>query len=1664
VVSLKNMKIKTKLGLGFGLLLSITGIITALGIYNIRAVDADYTYTLDLPLARYSAMRDMEVRLMDLRRIVALGALHADDREALDAVERYLDATRKAMRATMERFLEDIENDETMSADMREFRLTKAAGLETMIADYMENVAGAGLAAARAGELDRIRALVPAAASISEDIYWQFGELFDSIRAHMDGRVEQNNRTARSTMRTLGVLGLGSLLFGVVVAVLITKSITRPVRAVVAALGDVTSGNLDVNLRADNAGDTGTLTQSALNLAETLQALMLDMDRMSDAHDKGDVDVFVPEDKFTGAYGEVARKINYMVNAHLKTQNRVVEVFTLIAEGDFDADLEPLPGKKALLNRAVDNIREITRRQQRIYDANPIPGSLWDADFNAMDCNEAMVRLLQMSGKEDYLDRNRFLGFAPEYQPDGTPSAQRVPEALKAAREKGVHSFTWMHLTANKEPLPSEVTIVRVDLRDTHMFAVYLQDLRPLREADDRIREAEELSEIFLNVSPFIMNIWDDEIRLVSTSQQAVRMFGLSGREQYLERFSELSPEFQPCGTPSSEKAAACVKRAFDEGRAQFEWMHRTLSGELLPTEVTLVRFKIRGRNFVAAYTADLRPVKAAMERERELEIKTRELEMGERVRLMFDATPLIIEYWDGDLNPIDCNRTALDFYGFSCKEEYKEKLVTATFHSNPDGGEPFWDAWNDRLREIFDSGFGSFEFKEKKPDGGTVFMKVYGIRMRYNDNLVAVTYSNDVTAMRESERAMAESQEALKHREKLLNTVNQVAAALLAVDGDGNFVRALTGSMEMIGRCVEADRVQLWRAVERADGTTIAVGNQWLSEIGRRNPQARFDGKIRAGTLPKWEEMFSRGECQNGPVSELPPEERMFLNPDDARKSVVVIPVFLHDKFWGLFTIDDCVNERTLSGDEIDIMRSASLMIASFYHRAEQEAEIKASREKEMETHELNQSLIDASPYVIGLWDDNTNLISANRQAVEFFGVSDPQAIVDDLYSYSPEFQPCGTPTRVKGPEEIGRTYREGYSKFEWLHKRTDGELMPSECIFKRFSRNGRDMLVSFTRDMREIKAAEKTAQEAMEALRYREKLLDTVNQAAEVLLAASKEDTLKALMNGMEIVGRCLDVDRVQIWRNEEYDGELHFVMRYEWLSEIGKTKIEVPVGICFPYSGIPHWLDMFTRGEYMNTPISKLPPGDAAFLGKYEMVSIVNLPLFLNREFIGFFSVDDCQRERVFTADQMDIIASAGLMFTSVFNRNLQAEKIADANRQLESALERALSASRAKSDFLSSMSHEMRTPMNAIIGMTEIAKNADDDGRKRYALGKVQKAANHLLGIINDVLDMSKIEASKVELREAELYLRNLLDKAASFVEFRMEAKRHAFSVNVADDVPAFFLGDDQRLTQILTNLLTNAALYTPERGEIGLDVSVLGEEAGVCELRFEVSDNGIGISPEHRKRLFRMFERADNSASARYEGTGLGLAISKRLVELMGGGITVESEPGKGSRFAFTVKLTRVEKPEEKTGSGDVPDESSGGEAEILNSRFQGKRLLVAEDVEINREILITQLEGTGLSIDVAQNGREAVAAVAANPDLYDLVFMDMRMPEMDGLEATRQIRALLADNPRRLPIVAMTANVFTDDIESCLEAGMNDHIGKPLDMRIVLDKLRKYLR
>jgi signal transduction histidine kinase/ActR/RegA family two-component response regulator len=412
------------------------------------------------------------------------------------------------------------------------------------------------------------------------------------------------------------------------------------------------------------------------------------------------------------------------------------------------------------------------------------------------------------------------------------------------------------------------------------------------------------------------------------------------------------------------------------------------------------------------------------------------------------------------------------------------------------------------------------------------------------------------------------------------------------------------------------------------------------------------------------------------------------------------------------------------------------------------------------------------------------------------------------------------------------------------------------------------------------------------------------------------------------------------------------------------------------------------------------------------------------------------------------------------------NNMADEIIKANES-QQALIRAEAANTAQRDFLARMSHEIRTPMNGVLGMTRLAMQAETPGQCREYLKKIQSSASLLLGIINDILDFSKIEAGKLELENDNFNLIGLIDNIRELMLPRIDEKSLEFIVTLDESIPSFVRGDALRLSQILLNLLGNAVKFT-NQGSIGLELKsrllspeLSSEFSAKTKIRLDcmVRDSGIGMSSEQQNVLFQPFAQADSSTARRFGGTGLGLSISKTLVELMGGAITVSSEPGKGSVFAFFVEL--------ETSESETSKESEIT-PEMENRRYEGHRFLLAEDNEINQEIALAVLSDLGAQVDIAGNGKEAVEAFLKKD--YSLIFMDIRMPIMDGLEAARRIRAIEAERrgknreyPKGIPIIAMTANAMKEDREASLAAGMNDHISKPLNITEIKKSLYREL-
>jgi signal transduction histidine kinase/DNA-binding response OmpR family regulator len=912
-----------------------------------------------------------------------------------------------------------------------------------------------------------------------------------------------------------------------------------------------------------------------------------------------------------------------------------------------------------------------------------------------------------------------------------------------------------------------------------------------------------------------------------------------------------------------------------------------------------------------------------------------------------------------------------------------------------------------------------------------------------------------------ETELSVEKAIEALKRREEMANALNRAAVKFLSYSEE-TFGDTMTAGIKEIADTFDLDRFSIWRNIPMPELLHVSQIYRWDRESGgTTEPTKGLENVTYAKLGPRWEKVLASGETINSPARLLP--EAAMLKSFGC-VTAFVTPLFMNNVFWGFALLEDRHSERYFEEDSVEMMRSAAFLCANTVIRTDMEKNIREQGEQ------LKIRL-------------------------------EQQELISDL---SRGFISSG-----------------------------DTEMLVKEAIAK----------------------------------------LGRYHNVSLVFVFAMDYDTQ--------------DTQLVYHWCAEGNLSRNIISNLFEYIQSIFPETLPdcatIPILACDDTSTNP----------------------DAFFQALFSVgiMAVISAPLYVEGRLWGIITVEQSDMPRKWTDNEKGFVAMAASTIAGIIMRDIY-------NSMLQEALYKAVEASKAKGEFLSNMSHEMRTPMNAIIGMTAIGKSAQDIERKDYALDKISDASTHLLGVINDVLDMSKIEANMLELSPVEFNFEKMLQKVITVINFRIDEKQQKLVIHIDRNIPKTLIADDQRLAQIITNLIGNAVKFTPEKGSITLDARYIGEENSLYTIQISVTDTGIGISSEQQKRLFNSFQQAETSTTRKYGGTGLGLAISKSIVEMMGGKIWIKSEPGKGSTFAFTIQARCGDADNQRLLAADVnwnnirimavdddPDiltyfhdmaqdfgvlceTASGGKEALalikqkggchiyfvdwkmpgmdgiqlaheikahtpkntvvimisaaewsaiaeeakkagvdkflskplfssviadiineclganqqqaekaqvnINGLFAGRCILLAEDVEINREIVLSLLEPTQIEIDCAENGKEAVRMFCDAPDKYELIFMDVQMPEMDGYEATRLIRSFeaerssaskandgmefpeetpneLSERPKRVPIIAMTANVFREDIERCIHIGMDSHIGKPLDFYDLLEKLNTYL-
>ena len=844
---------------------------------------------------------------------------------------------------------------------------------------------------------------------------------------------------------------------------------------------------------------------------------------------------------------------------------------------------------------------------------------------------------------------------------------------------------------------------------------------------------------------------------------------------------------------------------------------------------------------------------------------------------------------------------------------------------------------------------------------------------------------------------------------------------------------------------------------------------------------------------------------------------------------------------------------------------------------------------------HDNVRLMLNAMPFCCHLWNREGKIFDCNRANFEFFKLRNKQELLDDFFSFSPEYQPDGQRSEEKGAACLQKAFDEGKYVFEWMHQASDGTPLPTEITLVRVHYENGDVVASYTRDLREHKRIIREIEE-------RDELLATVNRAAAILLFRSESDAFETdLQRCMGMIAKAGDFNIVSIWQNRVIDGHLGCVRIHGWSDDLADA--EKVAGELVYDRDLPGWDETLSRGNCVHNVVRDLPVAARQLLSARGIQSVFAVPVFWQDNFCtgtqceispafagpvfgqdqfwGMVTYANYESERLFSQTEQTILRSGTMMFFNALLRHTMATRlraaaakleavvanyagiiwsvdrndvitlskggyldklhkesaniegrkldeyfdkeehadllanirktftegarnwVADINgmtyhvrttpildasghvtdvmgcfdditklnglqAELNKALKAAQEANRAKDSFLAKMSHEMRTPLNAVIGLSELLlENPTLPDQGRADIEKISNAGTTLLNLVNDLLDISKIQAGRFELVPIEYDTPSLLNDAITQSILYIGEKPVRFALDIDETLPLRLYGDQQRAKQILNNLLSNAFKYTRE-GEVELSVRC-DRDGDVVWMTLQVRDTGIGIRPEDLGRLFTDYVQLNNQKIG--GGTGLGLPIAKRMVEMMGGSITVTSEYQKGSVFTARFPQKFVSDamigPEvaDNLKAFRYSDHKRRQRALLTRIDLSYARVLVVDDMPTNLDVTKGMMMPYGMRVDCVTSGQQAIDAIRAEKVRYNAVFMDHMMPGMDGIEATRIIREnIKTEYAKTIPIIALTANAIVGNEEMFLRNGFQAFLSKPIDMGRLDVVLREWVR
>ena len=1366
------------------------------------------------------------------------------------------------------------------------------------------------------------------------------------------------------------------------------------------------------------------------------------------------------------------------------------------------------------IEKHLDFIAMRNAEQQRLQvmlDASPMVCAIFDENGKILEANQAAATMFGRSDKRVYTER--FFELSPEYQPDGILSREKVSQVMKLAFETGHTHFEWRHQTPEGEQIPCEVNLERVHLGEKDVVIAYVRDLREQREmlamleaannalmyrekllnatnktaevllsisdedtmqaftegmeivgkcldldrvqlwlnddidgvrhftlkyqwvsvfgkekedvpigmsinrpawlemfmrgecvngpvsslshddkiflnaydigslvmmpmfsnkeligffgvddcrnertfSDDEIdmlastglmftnafnrmeqsriraemeveRDAGRLRDVLLSGSPFIMNIWDESLSLVSTSQQSVEMFGLTSQEHYIEAFFQLSPERQSCGERSDEKAMKFLNQAIrQDAHMKFEWMHCTLSGEEVPAEITLSRFKRHGKYFVAAYTVDLRPVKEAMRREQEL---------MERWTLINEATPIGVNFWDEELNYLDGNEMGYKMFGFTSTDEFGEKWRTTAPKLQPDG-TPSLEKMANAFKATIEEGTHRCEWMHYTSDGSPLPLDINFARVKEKDGYMIVCFLQDLRQLRDADKKIREAEET--------NTAFLEAAPFAINVVDENFapVDCNQQTLEIFGFSSKED---YWNNIIKLHpefqpcGTRSAEKLTGYMQTVMKMGSARFE----------WMHLTLSGD-------ELPME-------------IVMVRLERH-------------------GKHIIVTYSADLRPVK--------AAMEVERSREMS--ERIQLLFDYAPVAIGVYNEDLTFVNCNSEVMRLYGFNSKEECLREFdkrrLEFAPSVQPCGT----KSDEMMQRAFEQAALdervKLEWMILTTDSIEIPTEVTVLRLDYHDSAIFVTYISDLREARAA---------------------------------EERMRLIIDNMPLVTNIIGRDSIVTDCNEEGPRLFGFPDKQEYMKRFFELQPEFQPG------------GQSSREKALEMNDIALRTGQNRFEWMHKHINGEPIP---------------CEVTLIRVSQQGESRLLSFVRDLREFNERKRAEIAEESNR--------------AKSRFLARMSHEIRTPITAVAGISEIQlQNPELTPEIEESFAKINDSSSMLLGIVNDILDLSKIEAGKMSLLNEEYEVASLINDVIQPYFVYLGYKDMTFHLHVDENLPRFLIGDALRIKQIVNNILSNSFKYT-DSGSVNMNVQRQENPSkkGFANLVISIKDTGFGMSPEQVSVLFKEEYVRFHEKETYVTGTGLGMTIVHSLAQMMNAHIEVESEVGVGTNVVISI-------PQGTTAPDvigkDVADSlerfemsmsSAGKKFSFVPESMPYGNVLVVDDVDANLYVARGLLAFYDLKVDTCDNGYKAIEKVQQGK-VYDIVFMDHMMPGINGIETMSEMRGMGYSEP----IVALTANALIGQAEAFIKNGFDGFISKPIKTAHLNAILIKHIR